>query len=75
MQRVVGRGEQYWPDWKDSGRRCSILIDGAVVMGEVVADDVFFTGEEEVPIFNINTDDGRYLSYPDYEDVFQYEQA
>lgn len=69
---MTERGED-WPDWKDSGRRCSIIIDGNVVFGEVVADDFFFTGEEEIPIFHINTDDGRRLHFCDHDETFRYE--
>lgn len=62
-----------WPDWKDSGRRGSIVISGVVIYGTVSADDFFFTGEDEVPIFNFHAIDGRIFPFCDHDETFQFE--
>lgn len=67
------RGED-WPDWKDSGRRGSIIIGGCIlVFGRVWADDFVFDGEEEIPIFSFHTEDGRELSFCDHDETFRFE--
>lgn len=57
-----------WPaDWKDVGRRVELLLkDGSTVAGELEADE-FFTGDDEVPVFTVVSDDGRRLSFVDHE--------
>jgi hypothetical protein len=42
------------PDWGDSGRRAEFKrADGTVITGTLWANDFFFNGEDEVPIFEI----------------------
>lgn len=68
----MARGED-WPDWKDSGRRGSIIIDDVIVCGVVSADDFCFDGEEEYPVFTFHADDGRELPFCDHDETFQFE--
>lgn len=43
-----------FPDWGDSGRQVEILLkDGSIVAGDLEASDVWFDGENEVPIFSV----------------------
>lgn len=70
----MARGD-YSPDWRDSGRRGSVVIDGEVLFCEIVADDVITGGEEEIPIWSLNMDDGRHLSFWDHDETFQYEDG
>ena len=62
-----------WPDWRDSGRSGSIVIDGHVVLGVVYADDYLFDGEEEIPVFNFHANDGRKFSFCDHDESFRFE--
>ena len=54
--------EYIWPDWKDSGRTITVEIGGKLISGILYADDEFFTGEDEVPIFIVKTKDNK--QYP-----------
>lgn len=48
-----------YPDWKDVGKRVEAeLEDGRVVVGDLGADDWY-----DVPIFEIETDDGETHSF------------
>lgn len=49
-----------WPDWKDDGRRVEVEPeDGRTVQGELFVADFFADGEgDEIPIFEVRTDDG-----------------
>lgn len=55
-----------WPDWPDEGKRVEVEFDnGMMVQGTLDIDDVFFTGEDEVPVFFVITDDGKKQSFAD----------
>lgn len=69
---MTERGED-WPDWRDSGRRGSIIIGGTVIYGVVSADDFVFDGEEEYPIFTFHSDDGRELPFVNHDETFKFE--
>ena len=56
------------PSWRDSGRRVEVqMLDDSVKAGEVCANDVGFTGEDEYPIFEFEFDDGTVESIFNYE--------
>ena len=50
-----------WPDWKDSGRRVQVKLEGgSIVQGELFVADFFPDGEgDEVPVFEVLGDDGK----------------
>lgn len=53
-----------WPAWRDDGKRVRLLLDdGKEALGTLRADDSFFDGEDEVPVFSVHTDDGQELSF------------
>jgi hypothetical protein len=60
-----------FPDWQDSGRRVVVKSkDGKVATGILRADDFFFDGENEIPIFHVKSDDGQEnLSLPDFDEI------
>jgi hypothetical protein len=48
-----------WPDWGDCGKRVEVeLHDGGRALGRLAA-DVWFTGEDEIPLFVIETEAGE----------------
>jgi hypothetical protein len=52
-----------WPDWKDVGRQIQLTMpDGESVIGRLCADE-FWTGEDEIPVFMVETLDGRCVSF------------
>jgi hypothetical protein len=60
-------GEDWPAEWRDVGRRVELLLeDGSTVTGTLEAEE-FFTGEDEIPIFTVRTDDGRGISFVDHE--------
>ena len=47
-----------WPTWKDAGKRVEVRLSGDVIVrGNLVITDLFFDGEEEIPIFYVESDD------------------
>ena len=52
-----------WPDWPDVGRRVRLTMpSGERIVGRLEAAE-FFTGEDEVPVFSVRTDDGYVESF------------
>jgi hypothetical protein len=48
-----------WPTWKDAGKRVEVSLSGNVtIRGDLVVTDFFFDGQEEIPIFDVEGDDG-----------------
>jgi hypothetical protein len=48
-----------WPDWKDSGAYVEVDFgDGCVIKGKLVIAEVFFDGEEEIPVFDVKDAEG-----------------
>lgn len=53
------------PDWQDSGRMVEVRhADGMVRSGRLIA-EAFFTGEDEVPVWSIESE-GEVLSFYDF---------
>ncbi len=51
------------PGRADAGKRVTVqFADGARVSGALVLFDYFFTGEDEIPLYNVRLDDGREIS-------------
>lgn len=50
-----------WPDWTDAGRRVEVdLEDGRTVQGELFVADFFPDDQgDEVPMFQVRSDDGK----------------
>jgi len=49
------------PDWQDVNKRISVL-KGTMTLSGTLCAEAFFTGEDEVPVFYVQTDDGQRLS-------------
>jgi hypothetical protein len=64
MRPVFGSQGDYsaWPDWRDSGRRVEVEKDGVRLTGRLVA-DAWFTGEDEIPVFEVELDGGGSVSF------------
>lgn len=55
-----------FPDWHDCGESVVVIDDeGVTIAGILRADDEFFTGEDEVPLFCIELKTGEKLSFAD----------
>lgn len=55
---------QEWPDWSDTGRRMEIITEeGPTVVGELIADDVGFDGEDEYPVLMVVEANGTKHSF------------
>lgn len=53
-----------WPDWQDAGKRITMRLEsGQEVTGKLYVADVFFTGEDEVPVFGVKTGAGEEVSF------------
>ncbi len=58
----------YYPDWQDVEKKViATLISGDVVTGTLTIEDAWFDGEEEVPIFQIDCEDGKTISFAEVE--------
>lgn len=58
-----------WPDWQDSGKNVEIKMrDGRILCGQLFAEDEFFTGEDEVPLFMVVLEDGQKISFAECEE-------
>lgn len=58
-----------WPDWRDAGKRVELRMpDGQILRGELIIEDVFFNGEDEIPMFAVTLDDGSRASFVDAEE-------
>lgn len=47
-----------WPDWCDGGKSVEIRIGCHLIVGKLYVGDFFFNGEEEVPLFEVQTEHG-----------------
>lgn len=55
-----------FPDWRDTNEQVEVeMHDGRTVVGTLVASDVWFDGEDEVPIFSIKLDNGTEVGFAD----------
>lgn len=55
-----------WPDWRDIHRRVLVVWgDGESFEGVLGLEDHLFTGEEEIPLFDVTASDGRRRSFGD----------
>lgn len=56
-----------WPYWGDMGSLVEVDLEDQgmrqTVVGKLVADDYFFNGEDEVPIFSIHCADGSIVPF------------
>lgn len=55
-----------WPDWKDAGREVEVTKDGQTRCGTLAVDDVFFDGEDEVPLFVVEVGDEK-VTFADHD--------
>lgn len=67
MENFKNWGEN-WPDWQDAGKRVELVMrDGSSIKGRLEVEDEFFTGDDEVPIFAVHTDDGVQAPFLEHE--------
>ncbi len=58
-----------YPDWQDVGKRVEVTFDnGSTIQGELIAEEQFFTGEEEIPLLEIKMDNGEVVDFPVFDD-------
>ena len=58
---------EFAPDWKGSGGKPTefLMADGSVQPGEFYLDDTWFTGEETIPIWHVEWENGERISFYD----------
>lgn len=60
----VWRASPAHPEWDDDGRGVVLVLgDGRVVFGVLCADDFFFAGEEDGPLFSVELFDGTDIAF------------
>ena len=54
------------PDISDAGRRVYVIDDnGKQIDGVLRCEDFFFTGEDEIPVFCVDADNGNRVTFAD----------
>lgn len=56
-----------WPTWQDVDRHVEVLTKNEWYRGRLIVEDTVFDGEDEIPLYAVETPSGLELQFADHE--------